>query len=97
MATLSGQQLSYLIKVKACKYYSTLESLDSETLYSAAIIDYVLLHKNSGRSYDYVNGYDGNMTYVENATPFEIIKEFAQNTTVVNKEFFDQPGFSCLK
>lgn len=94
---LSGRQIQYLIKVKACKYYCpTLTELEYEQLYDVACIDYVLLHKNSSRNYDYISDYDGNFSYIEETTPFDIIKSFCVKNPTIDKEFFSQSGFTAL-
>ena len=56
-----------------------------------------VIEDKSRRVFDYVKGYDGNYSYIESKTPYQLIKEYLSTTSTFDSEFFSQSGFTILK
>jgi len=74
----------------------TLE-IESNKYYTVACIDYMMLHKNMYRSYDYFSSYDSdNLIYTIETYPNEIVENYLQEHGTIYTSDYDASNYNCL-
>lgn len=63
--------------------------IDANATYTVACIDYLLLHKNAYRNYDYFNSFNGEKRYVVDKLPYDIVADY-----LIAKSTFDMSTLS---
>ena len=90
--------------IKECKSYSNpyympnpnLEIKSSGT-YTVACIDYMMLHKNAYRNYDYFNSYDSkNLLATIETYPNEIVEGYLNTNKTINTSDYRTINYRCL-
>ena len=70
--------------------------LENNKIYTVACIDYLLLHKNTSRSYNYFPSYDDNPIYTIDIYPFEIMNNYFLNNPIYDVAIHHTAGFMDL-
>lgn len=72
-------------------------NLNANEYYTVACIDYVMLHKNTNRSYNYFPSYnENNVTYILQEYPYEIIEDYLETNKTVNISQFNTSNYTVL-
>ena len=73
------------------------EELDETATYTVACIDYMMLHKNKYRSYDYFKTYkEANVEYILKDYPNVIIEKYLQKNKTINISSYNSTNYTCL-
>ncbi len=87
-----------LNEAKYNPYYAPNEiTIVSDQYYTIAVIDYLLLHKNSSRAYDYFPSYSGTYSYLCEKVSYEIVRDyFIDNGSIALSTLNNDPGFDNI-
>lgn len=96
VAEVSGSDI--LSEIRYNNYYAPKRlEIERNKKYTVACIDYLLLHKNANREYDYFPSYDGTYSHVIDTVSYELVNEyFLKNQTISLSLLNNNPGFSNL-
>ena len=96
VAEVSGSDI--LSEIRYNNYYAPKRlEIERNKKYTVACIDYLLLHKNANREYDYFPSYVGTYSHVIDTVSYELVNEyFLKNQTISLSLLNNDPGFSNL-
>ena len=80
-------------------YYMPNSSLtiNANSYYKVACIDYLMLHKSARRYYDYFSSYNpSNLVYTIEKYPNVIVEDYLQNHKTINTSEFLTSNYTCL-
>ena len=81
-------------------YYwaDTYLELENDKYYTVACIDYMMLHKNTSRNYNYFKSYEeNNVVHIIEEYPNVIIENYLKKNKSVNLSIFFDSNYTCLK
>ena len=97
VSSIKGSEIMSEINHGNTYYAPNLTKIYPNEYYTLACIDYLLLHKDVDRKYDYFPTYDGNYTHIITDYSYEIVYDyFKENKTISISTLNNDAGFSNL-
>ena len=102
--TLLVKEISGNDILNECKRYSNPYYMPNPNLeitstgkYTVACIDYMMIHKNAYRSYDYFTSYDSkNLLAAIDTLPNEIVEDYLSTHKTINTSDYRTTNYRCL-